>query len=217
METGSLTKTLDDDDFVLSVAFSHDSSLLASGSTVTIDYGILMDMGPDHNGTIKVWDVATGTLLHTLERHGTFVYGVAFSHDSKLIAAGADSWTVRIWDTTTWESIRSVRCDGNVTSVAFSHDSKLLASGSSGSVKIWDMALIPKSTKEIDVYKGKVNAVAFSDNSELVASASEDEMVKLWDPTTGSLQHLMMSINMARSVTFSNDLRLVVFGNWGEI
>jgi WD40 repeat protein len=52
---------------VNSVAFSHDSKLLASAS---------------HDHTIKLWDAATGTLQQTLEGHSDWVNSVAFSHDS---------------------------------------------------------------------------------------------------------------------------------------
>lgn len=38
-----------------SVAFSHDGQLLASG---------------DYDGLVKVWDVASGTLIFTLEGSG---------------------------------------------------------------------------------------------------------------------------------------------------
>jgi WD40 repeat protein len=88
--TGSLNKTLDDDDYVLSAAFSHDSSLIVAGSTETFDYGV-RDMAPDRNGAIKVYNVATGTLKQKFTRHGTFVYGVAISRDSKLIVSATDS------------------------------------------------------------------------------------------------------------------------------
>jgi WD40 repeat protein len=214
--TGSLNKTLDDDDYVLSVAFSHDSSLIVAGSTETFDYGV-RDMGPDHNGAIKVYDVATGTLKQKFTRHGTFVYGVAISRDSKLIASAADSWNIKIWDTTTGQLVQSLRCDGTVTSVAFSHDSKLIASGSKDhAVKIWDTTIKP-AKKVVGSHTGRINSVAFSDNAALVASASEDEEVKTWDTATWSLQQSMTSINMARSVTFSRDSSLVVNGNWGEI
>ncbi|ORX95667.1 hypothetical protein BCR34DRAFT_498329, partial [Clohesyomyces aquaticus] len=179
--TGSVHKTLDDDDYVLSVAFSHDS-------------------------TIKVYDVATGTLKQKFTRHGTFVYGVAISHDSKLIASAANSWNIKIWDTTTGQLMQALRCGGTVTSVAFSHDSKLIASGSKDhAVKIWDTTAKPIKTIE-GSHTSRINSVAFSENAAFVASASEDEEVKTWDTATWSLQKSMMSINMARSVTVSFDV-----------
>jgi WD40 repeat protein len=61
-------------DWVLSVAFSPDGRLLASGSW--------------DDGTIKLWDVATGSLVRTLSGHTGAVNSVAFSPDGRLLASG---------------------------------------------------------------------------------------------------------------------------------
>jgi WD40 repeat protein len=66
---------------VYSVAFSHDSTRLASAS--------------DDN-TVKIWDTGSGKCLQTLEGHSNTVWSVAFSHDSTLLASASDDKTVKI-------------------------------------------------------------------------------------------------------------------------
>ncbi|KAI9783687.1 MAG: hypothetical protein M1839_003535 [Geoglossum umbratile] len=66
---------------VLSVAFSDDSKLLASGSD---------------DSMIKIWDVTTGQEIRTLEGHCNLVMSVAFSNDSKLLASGSFDKTIKI-------------------------------------------------------------------------------------------------------------------------
>ena len=57
----------------VSVAYSPDGGTLASGST---------------DETIRLWDVATGALLATLERHTDWVCGVAYSPNGRTLASG---------------------------------------------------------------------------------------------------------------------------------
>src|SRR6266536_872884 len=110
---------------VNSVAFSHDSKLLASASS---------------DRTVKVWDAATGSLQQTLEGHSGEVYSVAFSHDSKLLASASSDRTVKVWDAATGSLQQTLEGHSDkVNSVAFSHDSKLLASASyDHTIKVWD-------------------------------------------------------------------------------
>jgi len=68
--------------WVTSVAFSPDGTRLASGSK---------------DGTVRLWRVADGTPMHTLEGHTDWVRSVAFSPDGALLASGSDDRTVRLW------------------------------------------------------------------------------------------------------------------------
>ncbi|RYP42429.1 hypothetical protein DL768_010338 [Monosporascus sp. mg162] len=124
----SLLRTLEGHkDWVSSVAFSHDSKLLASASD---------------DGAIKIWDAATGSLQQTLEGHKSWVRSVAFSHDCKLLASASGNRTIKIWDAATGSLQQTFEGHkSSVRSVAFSHDSKLLASASGNrTIKIWDAA-----------------------------------------------------------------------------
>jgi WD40 repeat protein len=48
--------------------------------------------------TIKLWDVATGTMLRTLAGHTNSVRSVAFSPDGKILASGSWDGTILLWE-----------------------------------------------------------------------------------------------------------------------
>jgi WD40 repeat protein len=121
---------------VNSVAFSRDGSKLASGS------GDRMAFDPSDDATVRVWDVATGQVEHTLKDHLGPVNSVAFSRDGSKLASGSHDHTVKVWDVATGQvEYTHVGHSEWVSSVAFSRDGSKLASGSHDhTVQVWDVA-----------------------------------------------------------------------------
>ncbi|RYP50627.1 hypothetical protein DL768_003909 [Monosporascus sp. mg162] len=179
-------------DSVTSVAFSPDSSRIASGSR-------------DH--TIKIWDAKSGKELRTLESHGDSVTSVAFSPDGSHIVSGSGDDTVKIWDAKSGKEVRTLKGHGSsVISVAFSPDGSRIVSGSSdGTLKIWDA----KSGEDIRTLKGhggSVTSVAFSPNGSHIGSGSGDDTVKIWDAKSGKeVRTLKGHGGSVTSVAFSPD------------
>jgi WD40 repeat protein len=102
--------------WVHSVAFSPDGRTALSGSA-------------DH--TLKLWDVATGKLVRTLEGHSDEVTSVAFSPDGRTVLSGSWDHTLKLWDAATGKLVRTFeRHSLGVTSVAFSPDGRSVLSGS---------------------------------------------------------------------------------------
>ena len=77
-------------DWVRSIMFSPDGTLLASGSS---------DM------TVKLWEVSSGTNTITLTGHTDGVRSVSFSPDGTRLATGSADKSVKLWDVKTGANI----------------------------------------------------------------------------------------------------------------
>ncbi|USP74763.1 WD40 repeat-like protein [Curvularia clavata] len=176
---------------VCSVAFSHDSTLLASGS---------------RDDTVKIWDVRSGTCLQTLE-YGNMVDLLAFSHDSRRLAS-SDRRDVKIWDVSNGMCLQTLELnDGYLASAAFSHDATRLASFHKGTVKVLDTSN-GACLQTFENNYGDAGLVAFSHDSAwlALASATNHGAIHIWDIRNAvCLQKLRVPTDSVTSIVFSRD------------
>ncbi|KAF2260607.1 HET-domain-containing protein [Lojkania enalia] len=91
---GTCLQTLEGHSHIVgSVAFSHDSTRLASAS---------------HDRVVRVWDASSGECIYTLEGHSDSVSSVAFSRNSTRLASASHDCTVRVWDASRGECVHTL-------------------------------------------------------------------------------------------------------------
>ena len=112
-------------DGVQEVVFSPDSALLASACW---------------DGTVHLWNVATGEVQRELRGHNDLAQGIAFSPDGRLLASSSYDGAVRLWDVASGRLLHLLAGHtGWVHYVSFSPDGQLLASGSADeTIRLWD-------------------------------------------------------------------------------
>ncbi|HEX6528127.1 MAG TPA: hypothetical protein VF070_50095, partial [Streptosporangiaceae bacterium] len=93
----------------------------------------------DSDGKVRVYSVATGKTVMTLDAGDANTKSVAFSPDGSLIAAGYSSGMTRVWDVAT--KVQLTQLVGNasqVEAVRFSPDgSKVVTASDDGTVRVW--------------------------------------------------------------------------------
>jgi len=109
---------------VMTVAFNPEGNILATGSD---------------DRTIKLWEVTTGHIIHTLSGHSWSVVALAFTPDGKTLISGSWDKTIKLWKVSTGQEIATL-CGhlDSVSAVAISPVAQLIASSSKDrTIKLW--------------------------------------------------------------------------------
>jgi len=146
-----------DQDFVSSVAFSHDGLRLASGSS---------------DGRIWIWDLTTGQeavvggQTRALEGHTWTVSALSFSKDDKQLISGSADRTVLVWDLEKGGIIAGPFCGHKnpVWAVSFLPDQEHIVSRSGvGTVQVWNAKTgqnVKKPFKDTTIPTGTINLLS---------------------------------------------------------
>jgi WD40 repeat protein len=166
-ETGKIRHKLKHGMEVRALGFSPDGKTVASGSGCGGAEGDFE--------SVKLWDVKTGQLLRTLKTRDLEAVRVAFSPDSKLLAAAHDpvldhsggSAEVTLWDAALGKWSRALPDSAGIDVIAFSPDGKTLLGAARTKLLAWDVAT-GKTVQRSDLKTG------FSDKVRSVLALSPD-------------------------------------------
>lgn len=143
------------------------------------------------NGTVKLWDVASGRLLRSLDGHADVVYKGVLSPDEKILASCSRDGRIKIWEVATGRELRVLNGHTRpVKAVAFSPDGKMLASVSNdGTLRLWDVAsgleqrsFVHTRSQEID---NSVYSLVFIQHGKIIATGNGDGTISYWELASG--------------------------------
>jgi WD40 repeat protein len=164
---------------VFDLAFSPDGRLLATAS-------------PD--GSVRIWDVATGEKHDTLRAHQAGVNTVDWNADGTRLATASDDGTARVFDMGNGAgrelfAVSDIDTANGLQSVAFSPDGNqiMTADGAMTAVKIWNAdAAGGAEWLDVTAAPGTIGGGFANDGDAIVVSAG-DGGARMWDIASGDL------------------------------
>ncbi|MFE1840625.1 AAA family ATPase [Streptomyces sviceus] len=142
----------------------------------------------DSNGSVRVWDLTTGTQVRELAGHTNWVSAVAVAvlEGRPHAITGELNGSVRVWDLTTGTQVRELPGhSGAVSAVAVLDGRPHAITSYDRSVRVWDLTT-GTQVRELAtgvVYRG---AVAVLEGRPHAITSTYDRSVRVWDLTTGT-------------------------------
>jgi WD40 repeat protein len=176
----------DDANGILALAFGNDDRRIATASG---------------DGMVRLWDVASKQVVHTLPGKLELSATVRFSHNGKLLAGYGFGNTITLWDAESGKELRKCKVSEQVgvmtQTEAFSPDDRLLAVGETGKTVLFDVATCrvvrelapvvdpkdPKAPKPGFTFN-QVGFLAFNPDGHHLAQVVTNTL-QLWDVNTG--------------------------------
>ena len=170
----------------------------------------LVSCGQD--GTVRVWDSATGETLLVLHGHDGDVNYVTFSPDGRTLATGGDDGPVRLWDAVSGGPLKTLGTHKDwVLCVLFTPDGqRLISSGRSGILKLWELG-----TGEQHSFPSEgahIEGMALSPDGRTLVTGGWSHHVRLWNVETLREKNRIDASSRIQSVAFSHDGRSVAMG-----
>ncbi len=138
--------------------------------------------------TIKIWDVTTGKLIHSLEQTVGMPLAVAINGAGSLLAIGGGDGVIRLFDFSFKNPPMLLGGhQGAVTGLVFDPQGDRLAScGNDQRAILWNWTTSPmgqptSSQVSLSGTKGALSAIAFSPSGQTIAVGGADRIIRLWD------------------------------------
>ncbi len=168
-------------EIVHALAFTPDSMVLASAGGNTEDFAI------------RLWDVASGQNIGTLNGHDGIVWAVAFSLDGEMLASVSSDNTAKVWDWRKGTLLKSLDFPSEVVSVSFSPDGQSLAVGGVDEMQnqirnaaIWTYAVGSWEPLVKFPEYWNITAMAYSPDGSMLVGGGTSRNVQVWRARDGS-------------------------------
>lgn len=161
------------------VVFIHKFCFSPNGASVAVSY----------DNVISILEIHTGLITCTIKDTSKYISTLCYSPDSKTIASGSNDGTIKIWNSTTGELMRTMAHTWTypISHIHYSPDGTTLISASSWDAAVWNPQ---RDTRLHTVDRTQFSgSISYSPDGTFLAS-THGQKVHLWD-FTASLKKLL--------------------------
>ncbi len=170
LSTGVASPLIGHSGAVLGAVFANDNVLLTSSE----------------DGTVRTWDVASGSQLHIGQHVGT-PSGLALHPERTTVAVASLSGLVRFWNLDGEVVGEDLQLSDAVRVVAYANDGSLFAAAlDNGNVEIWDLATAEQATPRPLSVGGTPTGVVFSPDDANLVATSRNGTAQIFDTASGA-------------------------------
>lgn len=133
--------------------------------------GLLASVSID--GTVRVWDGETGDYLRTLRHDGGGLDSVAWSPDSRTVAAGTSDGAIVLWSAHDGRLLRTIDAHEREATVyvAYRSEQQIVSAATDGTFRCWEVATGQRVGETVDV-EDEIISVAASPDGNTAAFAT---------------------------------------------
>jgi U3 small nucleolar RNA-associated protein 13 len=140
---------------------------------------------------IKVWSNKL-KLTKELAGHKRGVWDLSFHNTEKLLCSSSGDMTIKLWDLSTYECIRTLEGSTNSILKCLIIEACIISTTSDGLIKIWDYKA-GTCTCTLDTHTGKIWGLAYKhlEESQIVTGGT-DSLIILWKDVTSIQEQLQL-------------------------
>lgn len=163
---------------------------------------------------VRIFDSATGEIVHELKKHTDWIFCVDYSPDGVLLASGDRSGGLHVWEADTGRLYLDLPGHKDaIRSLSWRADSNVLVSASEdGTVKLWEMNA-GKQLKSFNAHGGGVTGVMMAKDGR-IATSGKDKTVKLWKADGKAITTFPKFAEPALEVAINHDGTKIIGGDW---
>jgi guanine nucleotide-binding protein subunit beta-2-like 1 protein len=168
------------------------------------------------DGTIRIWNLATGTTHQQLIGHKKDVLSFDISHMNHIVSGSLDT-QIKLWNVngeckSTFD--RNTHTDA-VSCVKFYNGNKqplLVTASWDKTIKVWDASYYGQLIYNFTGHKAQINSIDMVQNSSYLASGSRDGTTMVWDLINGKFLTSYDCESPVNVVLFSQKLYWLIIG-----